>query len=128
MFRTLIVEDHAVFRHSLNEMLSANFPLMDIAEASNGKDALAQLDTFEPDLVFMDINLQDKNGLSLTKSIKTDYANTTVIIMTLYDFPEYRQAALNAGASHFIPKDDFSEKRVLSLVKSVIENNAKQAH
>jgi DNA-binding NarL/FixJ family response regulator len=125
MYKTLIVEDHPGFRHSLNSMLSSNFPLMDIVEASSGKDALKRLDTFEPDLVFMDINLQDNNGINLTKSIKLDHAHTTVIVMTLHDFPEYRQAALNAGASHFIAKDSFSEERVLSLVKTVMAHEAK---
>lgn len=124
MFKALIVEDHAVFRQSLNTILSSRFPSMPIAEAGNGKDALVQVDRFQPDLVFMDIKLSDDNGLSLTRAIKTSHARITVIIITAYDLPEYRQAALQAGASHFLPKDALSEDAILALVESIMANDA----
>lgn len=123
MYRTLIVEDNTDFRQSLNFMLSCHFPSMVIAEAGNGKDAMKQVDNFEPNLVFMDIKLPDGNGLNLTKTIKSDHADTTVIIMTAYDFPEYRQAATEAGASYFIPKGSLGEESVLSLVEFVMTDD-----
>ena len=118
MFKALIVEDHAVFRQSLNLILSSRFPSWSITEASTGKIALEQVEDFGPDLVFMDINLPDDNGFTLTKTIKARHANTIVIIITAYDVPEYRQAAVDAGASHFIPKSSLSENEVLKLVES----------
>lgn len=120
MCKALIVEDHAVFRQSLNLVLSSRFPSLSIAEADCGKAALARVEDFEPDLVFMDINLPDDNGFNLTKTIKASHANTTVIIVTAYDLPEYRQAAREAGASHFIPKGSLSEEEVLRMVESAI--------
>jgi DNA-binding NarL/FixJ family response regulator len=120
MCKALIVEDHAVFRQSLNLVLSSRFPALCIAEADCGKTALARIEDFEPDLVFMDINLPDDNGFSLTKVIKASHADTTVIIVTAYDLPEYRQAAIEAGASHFIPKGSLSEEEVLLMVESAI--------
>ena len=68
----------------------------------------------------MDINLPDDNGFNLTKAIKAGHADTTVIIVTAYDLPEYRQAAIEAGASHFIPKGSLSEEEVLQMVESAI--------
>jgi DNA-binding NarL/FixJ family response regulator len=120
MCKALIVEDHAVFRQSLNLVLSSRFPALCIVEANCGKTALARVEDFEPDLVFMDINLPDDNGFSLTKVIKASHAETTVIIVTAYDLPEYRQAAIEAGASHFIPKGSLSEEEVLLMVESAI--------
>ena len=120
MCKALIVEDHAVFRQSLNLVLSSRFPSLSIAEADCGKAALARIDDFEPNLVFMDINLPDDNGFNLTRTIKASHADTTVIIVTAYDLPEYRQAALEAGASHFIPKGSLSEEEVLQMVASAI--------
>ena len=120
MLKALIVDDHAVFRQSLNLVLSSRFPSLSIAEAATGKAALQQVRDFEPDLVFMDINLPDDNGFSLTKAIKANHAATTVIIVTAYDLPEYRQAAREAGASHFIPKGSLSEEEVLQMVESAI--------
>jgi DNA-binding NarL/FixJ family response regulator len=68
----------------------------------------------------MDINLPDDNGFNLTKTIKARHADTTVIIVTAYDLPEYRQAAVEAGASHFIPKGSLSEEEVLQMVETAI--------
>jgi len=120
MFKALIVEDHEIFRQSLNLILRSRFPLMSLAEAGTGKIALEQIEDFGPDLVFMDINLPDDNGFTLTRTIKAGHADTTVFIITAYDLPEYRQAALEAGASQFIPKSSLSENDVLKLVESVM--------
>jgi len=120
MCKALIVEDHADFRQSLNLVLRSRFPSLSIAEADTGKAAMERVEDFEPNLVFMDINLPDDNGFNLTKAIKASHADTTVIIVTAYDLPEYRQAAIEAGASHFIPKGSLSEEEVLHMVESAI--------
>ena len=120
MYKALIVEDHADFRQSLNQILRSRFPALAIAEAGTGKAALVQIEEFKPDLVFMDINLPDENGFSLTKTIKATHSNTAVIIITAYDLPEYRQAAFEAGASRFIPKGTLGGEDVLKLVESVM--------
>lgn len=120
MYKALIVEDHADFRQSLNHILISRFPTLSITEADTGKTALEQVENFEPNLVFMDINLPDENGFSLTKAIKASHPNTTVIIITAYDLPEYRQAAFEAGASRFIPKGSLGGEDVLKMVESVM--------
>jgi len=122
MFKALIVEDNTIFRQSLNEILSVRFPSMSIAEAANGKDAMTKVDGFMPDLIFMDIKLPDENGLSLTKIIKSDHANTVVIVITAYDIPEYRQAAYQSGASYFIPKGTLSGDEVLGIVETIMNS------
>lgn len=120
MFKTLIVEDNTVFRQSLNAELSLRFPSMAIAEAADGKDAMEKIDSFKPDLVFMDVKLPDGNGLNLTKVIKADHSGTIVIVITAYDLPEYRQAALQAGASYFIPKGSWSGDEILAVVETIM--------
>lgn len=124
MQKALIVEDHADFRESLNHVLSSRFPSLCLAEAGTGKSALEQIDDFEPDLVFMDINLPDDNGFSLTRTIKASHADTTVIIITAFDLPEYRQAAFEAGASHFIPKGSLSEEASMKMVESAMAESS----
>lgn len=126
MFKALIVEDHAVFRQSLQHILSARFPSLSLAEAASGKTALEQVRDFEPDLVFMDINLPDDNGFALTRTIKAANADTTVFIITAYDLPEYRLAALEAGANQFIPKSTLGEYEVLQLVESLMAKTSSQ--
>ena len=61
---TLIVEDNALFRQSLRDILYTKFPSMTIEEAVDGKEALQKIEELPPDLIFMDIRLPDKNLLS----------------------------------------------------------------
>ncbi len=120
MFRTLIVDDNTAFRQSLVEILHARFPLMAIDEAGDGKHAMEKVDGFHPDLVFMDIKLPDDNGLNLTRAIKADHAATAIVVITSYDIPEYREAALQSGANHFIAKGTSSGEEILRLVECIM--------
>jgi len=119
-FKTLIVEDHDPFRQALLEGLRARFPAMIFAEASTGQEVLPQVETFAPDLIFMDIKIPGENGLSLTQKVKARYPETLVIVLTGYDIPEYRQAAYERGANDFLVKGSITNEEVLNLVASVL--------
>ena len=120
-FKTLIVEDHDTFRQTLLEGLRARFPAMIFAEAATGQAVLPQVETFAPDLIFMDIKIPGENGLSLTQKIKARYPETLVIILTGYDIPEYRQAAYERGANDFLVKGSITNEEVLNLVASFLK-------
>ncbi len=119
-FKTLIVEDHDPFRQALLEGLRARFPAMIFAEASTGQQVLPRVETFAPDLVFMDIKLPGENGLSLTQKIKARYPEILIIILTGYDMPEYRQAAYERGANDFLIKGSITNEEILDLVASIL--------
>ena len=102
--KTLIVEDSVTFRHMLKESLGSRFPAMEIEEAPDGRDLFNKIEFFHPKIVFMDIRLPGENGLELTKKIKRNYPDITVVIVTSYDLPEYRQAARESMADYFVPK------------------------
>lgn len=122
MYRVLIVEDNTTFRQSLKEILLGEFPSMVVEEAADGKEALRKVDAFRPDIIFMDIRLPGENGLELTKRIKADDHRITVIILTSYDLPEYRQAADQYEADHFLSKSSSSGKEIASLVESILSD------
>ena len=122
-FKTLIVEDHDTFRQALLEGLSARFPAMIFAEAATSQEVLPQVETFAPDLIFMDIKIPGENGLSLTQKIKARHPETLVIVLTGYDIPEYRQAAYERGANDFLVKGSITNEEVLNLVASVLNAN-----
>ena len=65
--RTLIVDDNALFRQTFKEILQTLFPSMVIHEASERNEALQRVDTFRPELIFMDIRLPGENAFQLTK-------------------------------------------------------------
>jgi CheY-like chemotaxis protein len=107
MQKVLIVDDNSIFRRLVKERLLSRFPSLAILEAKDGEEALKTVRTSRPDLIFMDIHLPDRNGLELTRLIKDLYANVEVVILTSYDQPEYRNAAFQHKADHYVSKDSF---------------------
>ena len=67
----------------------------------------------------MDIRLPGANGLQLTRKIKEEFPEIHIAILTDYDFPEYRQAALQFGADRFFVKNSFNYDEVEALVGSI---------
>jgi CheY-like chemotaxis protein len=117
-FRILIVEDNHPYRQMLKTTLQESFPTIAIDEAADGGEALQKVDTFLPDLIFMDIKLPGVNGLELTRKIKAVHPNITIFILTSYDIPEYREAAFQYGADRFVPKTSLNRMELQELVKS----------
>ena len=93
---------------------------MDIFEAGNGEEALQKIKTKPPDLIFMDIKLPGESGLEITQKIKADYPNITIIILTSYDLPEYREAADQYQANYFLSKGSTTKENILALVNSIL--------
>jgi YesN/AraC family two-component response regulator len=119
MIKVLIVEDHRFTREVLKESLMSRNSLVALEEAANGREAMDKVESFQPDLIFMDIRLPDESGLKLTEKIKEKYPDTTVIILSSYDLSEYREFARQHGVAHFLRKDLTTSKEILSLVESL---------
>ena len=120
VFRTLIVEDNCLFRQTILDILAAQFPSMVLEAAADGKTALERIDDALPDLIFMDIKLPGENGLHLTEHIKRRHPEVVVVILTSYDWPEYRDAAYKFGANHFIMKGSSTNKEIVELIESIL--------
>lgn len=121
MVNTLIVEDSIQFRQLLKETLHTRFPTMVIHEAQDGKEAMQVVKIFHPDLIFMDIRLPGETGLELTQKIKRDFPQANIIILTNYDLPEYREAALKFGANDFLSKGGTTGDQISALIDSIID-------
>lgn len=118
--KILLVEDDDPFRLMLRKLIEGRFPLTSIEEASEGNEAMEKIKVFHPDLIFMDIRLTKGNGLVLTKEIKELYPQAQVIVLTGFDLPEYREAALESGASFFASKQKSSAKDILEFVNTAL--------
>jgi DNA-binding NarL/FixJ family response regulator len=88
---------------------------MDILEAAHGEEAMQKIRALKPDAIFTDLRLPGENGLELTKKIKAEYPNIIVVIISNYDLPEYREAAYQCKADHFLSKDSF-----LKMINSIL--------
>ncbi len=124
MFSVLIVENNNFFRQSFGEILKLYLPDVSIEVATNGEDALKIIDRCPPDVVFMDIHLYGKNGLELTREIKSSHPEIFIVILTNYDYSEYRETAYWYGADHFLLKDAISGADVADLIRCVISEKS----
>lgn len=117
--KVLIVEDNDRFRQAFKDNLQIVSPGLLIQEAIEGKECLEKVETFHPQLVFMDIRLPGEDGLSLTRKIKAMHPEIQVVVLTSYDNPEYQDAAIQSGASHFISKDALNMEKINTLIKFI---------
>ncbi|NTV96734.1 MAG: response regulator [Thiobacillus sp.] len=112
------------YRLFLADLLHRHFPAMRLATACDAGETWRRLDADWPDLVFMDVHLQDGNGLVLTRAIKDAHPATVVIVLTSHDLPEYQSAALTNGASFFLTKGGATSREILDLVASLVGENS----
>jgi YesN/AraC family two-component response regulator len=92
---------------------------MVVEEAVNCAGALQKIQESPPHLIFMDIQLPEMNGFQLTQKIKNDFPHIHVAIITGYDFPEYRQAALQSGADCLFSKESLNWNEVKAFIESI---------
>ncbi len=116
MLRMLIVEDIKIHRDIIKAELSGRFRSLVIEEASTGEEALKKINVFPPEIILMDIGLPDANGLQLTKKIKADFPDIKIAILTVYDLPEYREAAKQYGADQFFVKNSLKCDEIAAFV------------
>jgi DNA-binding NarL/FixJ family response regulator len=103
--RIIVVDDHPLVREGLRARLSTVPEFEVIAEASDAEETLALLRTVRPDLVLMDIGMKSVNGIELTGLVTQRYPGIAVLILSMYDNPEYVTRALQAGARGYVLKD-----------------------
>ncbi len=102
--KVLIADDHRDFRRVVREFLDRIPNVSVVGEATNGGEAVAQVELLIPDVVLMDISMPQMNGLEATRIIKQRWPDTKVLIATTYDDPTYRLQALEAKADGYILK------------------------
>lgn len=102
--RLLMVEDHEIVRAGLRMLLQTQPDIEIVAEASNGREAVARARELQPDVVLMDISLPDMDGFQATQHIKRALPQTAVLALTMHESDEYFFRMLQAGASGYVPK------------------------
>jgi CheY-like chemotaxis protein len=120
--RFLIVDDNAAVRRLIRSIV---LPLAcGISECTDGVDALSAYQAHRPDVVLMDIRMNEVDGIQATKQIKAADPQATIIIVTDYDDDGLRQAATRAGACGYVVKDNLLE--LVRLLEEIKRNTAGQ--
>ncbi len=107
--RILLVDDSVHFLGAARSFLSGRPGLKIVDDVVSGSDALIQAGPMWADLILLDLNMVGLNGLEVAKRLKALPTPPKVIIITFHDTPEYREAALAAGADGFVSKVEFSQ-------------------
>jgi DNA-binding NarL/FixJ family response regulator len=110
--RVLVVDDQSMVRAGLRMLLSDEPDLEVVAQASNGREAIAQAARFRPNVVLMDIRMPELDGLEATRRILAADETARVLVLTTFNLDEYVFEALRAGASGFVLKDDPPEQLI----------------
>jgi DNA-binding NarL/FixJ family response regulator len=105
LIRVLIADDQSLVREGLRLMLDAESDIDVVGEAENGKQALEQTRSLDPDVVLMDVRMPELDGLEATARLAESGARARVLMLTTFDLDEYVYRAMKAGASGFLLKD-----------------------
>lgn len=108
--RVIVVDDSPEFVNSALRCLAFDPVIEVVGCASSGKEALSLVQDLSPDLVLMDLAMPEMNGLEATRQIKSMPEPPRVVILTLYDDPAYRDAAVEVGADGFVTKADWTQQ------------------
>lgn len=104
----MIADDHSLIREGIKQLLEFDGSIEVIAEASNGVDCLEKLETIIPDVLLLDINMPEKNGLEVLDEIKKNSYDVKVLILTVHNELEYLLKAIDIGVDGYILKDSES--------------------
>ncbi|MBI4260326.1 MAG: response regulator transcription factor [Actinobacteria bacterium] len=113
--RLMLVDDHEVLREGLTFMLRVEPVLAVVAEAGSGREALESLEAALPDVVLLDVKMPDVGGLETLRRIRERWPELPVLVLTMYDDPEYVDQALQAGASGYVLKSIGREELVRAV-------------
>lgn len=117
--RVMIADDHSLIREGLRQLLEFDGSIKVVGEAANGVECLDNLAKYDPEVLLLDINMPEKNGIDVLMKMKEDKSPVKVLILTVHNELEYLINAVDIGVEGYIMKDsDSSElKKAIRAVR-----------
>ncbi|MCJ7567497.1 MAG: response regulator transcription factor [Anaerolineales bacterium] len=117
-YTVIIVDDHPLFREGVRSVIDAEEDLNVLAEGTSGDQALQLVRELRPRVALIDINMPNMNGMQVTRQIKAERLDTSIVLLTAYDDVEQVLHAFSAGAAAYCSKDVEAGKLV-DIVRQV---------
>lgn len=117
--RFLLVDDHAIVRVGLKQTLADSFERLEVMEAGTGQEAIQKIQDSAWDLVVLDINLPDTNGLDVLKRLKAIRPSLPIVVLSFHPEEQYALRALRSGAAAYVTKDS-APQELATAVKTVL--------
>ncbi|MDD6491713.1 MAG: response regulator transcription factor [Firmicutes bacterium] len=106
--KVMLADDHVLMREGIKHLLEFDGSIEVIAEASDGVECLEKLKNINPDILLLDINMPNKNGIEVLEELKKNKNSVKVLILTVHSEVEYLVKAIDIGANGYILKDSGS--------------------
>jgi DNA-binding NarL/FixJ family response regulator len=116
--RVLLADDHTILRAGLRMMLNAQPDIEVVGEASDGRQAIAEAQRLEPEVILMDITMPECNGIEATRQVKRLLPDVRVLVLTMHENEEYLFQVLRAGASGYMLKEA-ADTELISAIRVV---------
>ncbi len=117
MLQILIVDDHAVVRAGLKQILTATTDIQVTGEAKSGKEALEMAGRSYFDLILLDISMPDMSGLDVLKHLYSENSDIPILMLSMYPEEQYAIRALKAGAKGYLTKESAPEELISAIRK-----------
>ncbi|MEH2289214.1 response regulator transcription factor [Nostoc sp.] len=118
LIHVLIADDHVMVAQGLTILLESQTDIKVIGRASNGREAIALFRQYQPDIVLMDLRMPEIGGVEATITIRAEFKQARIIVLTTYDGDEDIYRGLQAGAKGYVLKDAGAEE-LLSAIRAV---------
>jgi two-component system response regulator NreC len=123
VIRILLADDHTVVRRGLCLLLESNPGFKVIAEASNGREAVAMAEAHKPDVAVLDVAMPMLNGIEAARQISEKVPQTAIVFLSMHSDEGYVLKALKSGAKAYLLKDS-AEYDLINAIKAVTEGKA----
>jgi DNA-binding NarL/FixJ family response regulator len=127
MIRIITVDDHAVVRRGLKQIIEEEGDMQVINEAGNGRDAISVIRQTDCDVVILDISLPGISGIEVLHHIRHEYPDLPVLIMSMHEERQYASRVLKAGASGYLMKDSIPEE-LINAIRRIIAGGKYISH
>ena len=123
MINVMLADDHVLIREGIKQLLEFDGSMKVIAEASDGIECLEKLKNLKPDILLLDINMPNMNGIDVLKELKEKNDPLKVLILTVHSEVEYLVKAVDIGANGYILKDSGSAE-LKQAINAVIDEGS----
>jgi DNA-binding NarL/FixJ family response regulator len=112
MVRLLLADDHRIFRQGLRELIERKTSFDVVGEAATGREVLEQVQALLPDIVLLDIQMPDLDGVAVARQIARSQPDVKIIMLTMYRQDQHLFEAIKAGARAYLLKDADAEELI----------------
>jgi DNA-binding NarL/FixJ family response regulator len=117
--RIFLVDDHAMFREGLRQLIERDPDLTVCGDAASAEEALLGVEELKPDLVIVDLSLSGGTGIDLIKSLRARYEDLPLLVVSMHEETLYAERALHAGANGYVMKQE-PAKTVKAAIRKVL--------